>query len=186
MTVESVRFGGARFDSESEVVDLVNVSVTDLAPLAELPRLRVLRLEYTNPHRRPISMPFDLEPLRGAQRLEVLVLPRTAIDDLEPLRALPALRELDVSFTRVVDLSPLASITSLIRIGLRATRVFSIAPLAGLNALQDLDVAHTAVNDLSPLHGLAQLARLDVDETPIDQQQRKALKLALPDLELIG
>ncbi len=58
MPDKKLEFLGHTFDADVEVIDSVNTAPGDLAALADLPRLRELRLGWTDPHRRPITLPM--------------------------------------------------------------------------------------------------------------------------------
>lgn len=163
-----IPFADTNLPADAEVVALVNAEVDDLEPLRSLPRLRELRLTWTNPHRRRIGLPMDLVPLAESRHLEVLRLPGFAVDDLTPLRGLPRLRELDVQATRVADLAPLRAAHQLRVLRLRASRVDDLRPLRELVGLVQLDVAHTPVRDVAPLSGLTGLRDLLLEGTAVE------------------
>lgn len=176
MTAATVRFGGQDVATDAEAVTLVNVAAPDLAPAARLPRLRELRLSYTNPHRTPGGLPLDLDPLAGAPGLEVLVMRHYPVRDIGPLRALRRLRVLDLGFTPVDDIAPLDDLPDLEDLDLRATPVANLEPLHGHDRLVRLDIAHTRVRDLRPLQGLPALRTVDVEGAPVDRDQIAALR----------
>lgn len=101
-----------------------------IAALAEMPRLRRLRITH--------ARPADLEPLRGLGALEELVLEYVSkVADLSPLGALPGLRALHLENLRGLrDLSGLAGA------GLRTLQVTGTLdwaqPIDGLDVLPDL------------------------------------------------
>lgn len=180
MSTDAIRFEGQDVPRDATVVERVNVSSPDFAPLADLPALRELRLTHTNPHRSPGGLPVDLEPLAAVAGLEVLVLRHYPIRDIEPLRHLGRLRALDLSFAPLTDLGPLAGLASLRDLGLRATRAASLAPLAGLTGLERLDIGHTPTTDVTPLHGLGALREVELDGTAVPPDAVAALAAALP------
>jgi internalin A len=174
----TVRFGGQDVDRDAEAVTLVNVAAPDLSPVARLPRLRELRLAHTNPHRTPGGLPVDLDPLAGAEALEVLVLRHYPVRDIGPLRGLRRLRVLDLGFTPLDDIGPLDDLPALEDLDLRATPVATLEPLHGRNRLARLDIAHTRVADLRPLHGLPALRVVEVEGAPVTPEQVAALVAA--------
>ncbi len=88
--------------------------LTDLAPLAGLPRLCWLDLRGA-----PVS---DLAPLR-ALPLRKLLLQGSAVTDLQPLAGHPLLEQLDLSGTPVTDVSPLLACPRLCNVSLWDARV---------------------------------------------------------------
>jgi Leucine-rich repeat (LRR) protein len=182
----SVLFCGLLFAPDAEVVDVVNVTPLDLEPLKALPKLRELRVGWTNPHRTPGSLPLDLDALAGLARLEVVVLPRMPVHDLGPLRALHGLRVLDVAETEISDLAPLAGAAHLRTLDVAYTRVADLAPLAALVALEVVNLAGTRVHDLTPLHGLHALRRVDLTKVAVAPAEVAALRTAIPGVEIVG
>ncbi|HEY4392668.1 MAG TPA: hypothetical protein VGP64_01335 [Polyangia bacterium] len=204
----TVLFCGVMFAPDAEVVRVVNVVPEDLKPLASLPRLRELRIDWTNPHESPRGLPFDLGPLAHLDHLEVIALAKMPVRDLTPLHGLVRLRELNVggtqvrdlspltglrelqvlalSWTRVHDLGPLRSAERLTKLNITQTQVEDLSPLAGLGALEELQMADTRVRDLGPLHHLRHLKRLDITNTPVAASAVAALRAANPGLEIVG
>lgn len=88
-----------------EHLNLIGQPVTDLRPLASLPRLRHLQLSGC-------GQVADLRPLRDLKLIE-LGAEETSINSLEPLRDMRTLRSLRISKSRVEDLSPLSGLTDL-------------------------------------------------------------------------
>lgn len=117
-------------------------SISDLAPLADMPNLTELYLCGQQ-----IS---DLTPLEGLP-LEALYLSDNQIADLSPLAGCPRLHTLFVGGNPLYDLSPLASLTGLRRLNLDRwlpqTAVDSFAPLAGLS------LEYLSLGNLMPADG---------------------------------
>jgi internalin A len=180
VTGTTIRFAGQDVAPDAEAVTLVNADDPDLSPAARLPRLRELRLAYTNPHRRPAGLPLDLDPLAEVPTLEVLVLRHYPVRDIGPLRGLRRLRVLDLGFTPLDDIGPLDDLPALAELELRASRVANLEPLVGRDRLARLDIAHTPVRDLTPLHGLHALREVDVEGTAVSDDQVAALVRARP------
>ena len=165
---QTVFFAGQQLPVDTEVIDLVNVSIVTLSPLVDLPNLRVLRIRNTNPHRSGGGMPLDLAALAQCQHLTVLELPGHNIRSLEGVEWLPNLRTLDLSSSRVEDIAPLARLPALTSLKLRHTRLANIDSLASVATLQHLDIAHTRVPDITALRGLTALQTLDLRATLVD------------------
>lgn len=162
-----ILFAGQRFPSDTEVIDLVNARPVTLAPLGDLPELRVLRLRHTNPHTSPGGMPLDLSVLCQCPHLTVVEIPRQSVHALDGLEGHRYLHTVDVSSTRVADLSPLAGLPALAVLRLRHTLVADLSPLATVPTLEELDIAHTAVADISVLRQLPALKSLDLRATHV-------------------
>lgn len=158
------------------------IHVTDLRPLAALPRLTALNLLYV-----PVT---DLTGIEGMAALTTLQLGQdacfarsdeTRLTDISPLAGAERLESVDLTCTDVSDLSPLADLSALTSLALGGTPVHDVGPLAGLAALQTLNLGFTPVADVSPLAGLVTLRSLDligadvVDVSPLD---------GLPDVEI--
>jgi Leucine-rich repeat (LRR) protein len=163
----AILFAGQQFLPDTEVIDLVNARLVTLEPLSGLPKLRVLRLHHTNPHRSPGGALLDLSVLSKCPHLAVVEIPRQNVRALDGLEGHRDLHTIDVSSTRVADLGPLSGLPSLAVLRLRHTRVTTLAPLASVSTLEELDIAHTAVADISVLHHLPALASLDLRATPV-------------------
>jgi len=93
-----------------EVLDLEGNRVSNLDPLARLPRLRRLWLDGCDVR--------DLSPLRHTTALRaVSIVGNHALTGIEPLSGLPALEVVDLSGTGVIDLTPLGTMAALRRVG---------------------------------------------------------------------
>ena len=177
-------FCGQQVDLATRVICQVNVVPLDFEALRGLDDLRELRLEWTDPHRRPLGLPLDLAPLGELPALAVLHLPRQAIVDLSALGSARCLEDLDLSHTEIRGLNALRGLTSLRRLVLHATRVDDISALASLSGLAELDLSFTRVRTLESLRSLHSLARLDLRGTDVSAQELEGLEAALPGLEV--
>lgn len=157
-------------------VDLGETLVSDLGPLAHLPRLEGLVLCRTR-----VS---DLTPLANLKSLQSLSLAHTPVNDLTPLASLKGLQSLSISNTHVSDLGPLANLPRLETLYLGSTQVSSVTPLAGLKSLEVLSLLDTQVNDLTPLLKLKSLAFLTLEPTT-SEEQIVQLRQALPTCEIL-
>ena len=162
-----ILFAGRQFLPDTEVIDLVNARLVTLEPLGDLPKLRMLQLHWTNPHRSPGSLLLDLSVLRKCPHLTVVEIPRQNVRTLDGLEGHRNLHTVDVSFTRIADLGPLAGLPSLAVLRLRHTRVTTLAPLVSVSTLEELDIAHTTITDISLLRQLPALASLDLRATHV-------------------
>ncbi len=162
-----ILFAGRQFQTDTRIIDLVNVRLVTLEPLGDLLELRVLRLHHTNPHRSPGGALLDLSVLRKCPHLTVVEIPRQNVRALNGLEGHRNLHTIDVRFTRVADLGPLAGLPALAVLRLRHTSVTTLDPLASVSTLEELDIAHTAVSDISVLRWLPALASLDLRATHV-------------------
>lgn len=128
-----------------EHLHLRHWKATDLSPLADLTRLRVLSL--------PACKAVDYRVLAKLPHLVGVDLSQsglTSLDDFAPLRDL---EELDVGFTPVRDLAPISRSTHLTVLDLHETQVSDLGPIAPLRALRKLTLSNTPVKSLAPLTG---------------------------------
>ena len=103
--------------TELESLTLQGVVIFDMAPLANLTKLKDLGLQYTY----GISEIPDLSKLTG---LVHLVLTRNRITDIAGLRGLTNLRQLSLSSnSNLSDISPLTQLRNLERLGLSGTAI---------------------------------------------------------------
>ena len=110
-----------------ELTDLsITAPIADIAPLARLGALRVLRLEGTR-----VS---DVSPLAGLGSLHDLSITGGPLADLTPLAGLP-LSRLFVYDTQVADIAPLAGMPRLQVLGLCGCPVRDVAATATMPAL---------------------------------------------------
>ena len=157
-------------------------SLEDIAPLASLSRLRVLRLQGrvhpsdTKPLARlkhlvslrldHVGKGGDLTFLGGLTNLERLRLGNCDhVTDLSPLARLERLAELTLYDCRVVeDISPLAKLGNLTYLLLevdKRAKLDDLSPLANLSKLKELRIHGLAkVTDLRPLASLRGLKKL--------------------------
>jgi len=113
-----------------ERLDLQEIQITDLTPLAKLTELKELNL-YQN-------QITDLAPLAGLKELEWLYLGNNQIVDLKPLAKLTNLTILGLNNNRITDLTPLSELTDLNTLALSFNKISNLAPLAKLNKLKVL------------------------------------------------
>ena len=112
---------GDDFFRRLDYVELPNMAVDDLTPLAEMTEMRSIDLYYA-----PVS-------------------------DLRPLARMTNMRDLYIRETNVSDVTPLASMTKLETLDLTGTAVSDLTPLAGMTRMRKLYLNHTPVSDVSPL-----------------------------------
>lgn len=109
----------------------------------------------------------DLTPLANLPRLERLYLSDNPLSELTPLGILPALYFLDIAHTETVDLTPLANHPALEMLYAAGTPVTNVEPLVASAGLRSIEVDETLVSDVTPLAALQELDRLKVSGTSV-------------------
>lgn len=126
-----------------------------LAPLAALPKLRVLRDRESGDF-------AGVDHLAQLEELEV-----SAQTDLAPLAALTHLRTLDLTIYNNLDLAPLAQLAGLESLEIAARDPIDLAPLAKLAQLRRLVVRAPSVTNVEALGKLAHLRDLEIGANPL-------------------
>ena len=175
---------GLEFAANLRELHLGRNPITDLRPLANLTKLKVLHigdvsLQIANLELHPLTNLTNLErlilhrngilditPLSGLTKLRTLSIEGNPITDLRPLYRLN-LRELDASHCPLIDLRQLARLTSLEYICLEYSGISDIRPLSGLTNLHILDIRYNGIEDIHSLSGLTALQTLWVQGNPI-------------------
>ena len=140
-------------------LDLPELQIVDLSPLALLTGLEELRLSD--------NQIVDLGPLSALTNLESLDLVSNQIVDLSPLSALTNLESMFLDYNQIVDLSPLSALASLERLRLSFNGIVDLSPLSSLTSLESLDLVYNQIVDLSPLSALTNLEALYVEDNGI-------------------
>ncbi len=96
--IESLDHIGLLFGLDT--LEISSNPITDLSPLAELPNLRALSLDWVGLFAGTV---LDIEPLATMRSLQVLDLSDNPLLDIEPLLALPLLQSVDLRLTFVAD-----------------------------------------------------------------------------------
>ena len=118
------------------------ISVSDVTPLAGLTDLRTLQVDNGNVQ--------DISALAGLVDLRYLSLGRNAISDISALAGMTKLRVLHLTGNPVSDLSSLSDLQHLSMLWIDEALVSDISPLANLK-LDYLNLAWNVVSDVSPL-----------------------------------
>lgn len=126
----------------------------------------------------------DTRPLAALTKLAYLDLDGTQVTDLAPLASLPGLQTLFLNHTPVSNLDSLAGLTGLQMLSLTGTLVRNLGPLDTLKKLEGLNLRATELPDLSPLAALENLKVLWLEGATVNDDQVRALKAALPNLEV--
>jgi len=162
-------------------VQLIDTSLNNLAGFD-----RLQNLDHLNIRAAPVS---DLSPLAGLPRLRKLGAATTAISDVAPLSTISSLEEIDISCTAVADFRPLAklglksfdlsgcpvhdigslsSCVALQNVSLNDTHVTSVEPILRLSELRRLGLARTKVRSLGPEGALSRLEFLDATDSNLE------------------
>jgi len=142
-------------------LNVSDTDILDLSPLSTLPNLKKLNISFTLVRRfEPMGQAlarleylfmsgckiYDLEGLKAAKELQVLVADNSSVESIEPLGFLPKLRELNVANTRINTIKPLQNVKSLEVVDISGnTNVSMINYLYYHDNLLRLNVANTSV-----------------------------------------
>jgi len=109
----------------------------------------------------------DLTPLAGLPKLRRVSLAQTDVVDLAPLAQIPSLRHLAVQDTPLADFGPIASMKfEELHLNLTGTTISDLSPLATVTTLKKLYIHCNEVSDATPLAGLTQLDKLSTLDLP--------------------
>ncbi len=188
--------------------------ITDLAPVAELQKLKTLQI-------RNCENLADLAPIAKLQTLETLDLYALKnVTDLAPVGKLANLKTLSMAVLGApIDLAPLGALANLVELRISQSVAYAnfefmrtlanlqkanflaepkdvvdLSPMAGLTKLKELTFSQANIADISPLAGMADLEKLALnsssiaDLTPLANMKKlKTLELAYlktPNLDL--
>ena len=138
--VSEVTVGSLSFRTDAEELDLSNMGIEDLSPLAVCKNLK--KLDLTG----------------------------NSISDLTPLMDLTKLEWLCVKDNLIVDLRPLMGMRSLRCINAEGNGITSTAPLSALSELSELYLAFNQISDVSGLRTLTNLRRLGLENTGLTDE----------------
>ncbi|WP_337871639.1 leucine-rich repeat domain-containing protein [Ignavibacterium sp.] len=145
---------------------LPNESITDLAPLSNLTKLKFIDLNqnYT------IN---DITPIYNLVNVEKLILYSNPISDISGLGSLNKLKELWLLDTPISDISVLSSLENLEILyadGVGTGISFnSIEPLKNLTKLTHLDISGRGITDIKPLENCTNLVLLGISYNSITE-----------------
>jgi Leucine-rich repeat (LRR) protein len=179
----------AAVENSGPVDDATDDGAVGLEPLAELPALEHVDLDYV------VADTTSLAPLRSMATLTSLNLDNNHVLQLDDLGCLSKLKQLSLAgFHRVTSVAPLGCLTALTRLVLlHFASLDNVVPLHALTALQDLalSIASGASIGLEPLSRLTSLTRLvlggdddgnratEYDLQPLSEVPRKLQVLVL-------
>ena len=163
--LESLSIGFSFLGDSTSPLDIpfvLNNTINDLSPLAELPNLRQIGLQ--------VGDLSDLSPIANMTNLEALALEGGRISDLTPLSGLTNLvtlvlrgsrMESDLAWRRhefvggeISDLSPIAGLTNLVDLNLSGNRIVDISPLANLANLERIILNDNDILSVEPFVGV--------------------------------
>lgn len=109
----------------------------------------------------------DLAPLATLPRLTTLIARDNAVSELRAIARLPNLTYLDLSRNRIVNIAAVAALPNLRRLDLAENRIADLRPLSSLAALQFLDLTGNEVTDLTPINRMLALTELKLGRNKI-------------------
>ena len=137
-----------------EKLEVSSAGITDLQGLEA-----ATNLEYLDIGGNPLS---ELAPLAGLPRLVRLFAWECRIGDITPLSNLTTLKYLDLNVNRIVDISAITNLTGLIELVLANNPISNISPLTNMVQLHTLRVGRCEIFDITPLANLTRLRHLDL------------------------
>ena len=134
-----------------EMLYASNNQITNVAPLAPLPKLAFLDLNKN-------AGLTSLLPLAGHNGLENLQFGWTSVADLAPVKTMPKLVAMAFGGDWFCDLTQVNGMTNLIALALvDSPMIQDLTPIGGLNNLEHLIIQDTLIQDISPLTNLQNL-----------------------------
>ncbi|MDO5377872.1 MAG: leucine-rich repeat domain-containing protein [Clostridia bacterium] len=138
------------------------------------------------PDEKPRYSSESYDALRYCYQIQGVDLGHNQITDVGFLSGLTELRYLILADNDIEDLTPLESLQKLEYLELFMNEITDLTPLTKLPNLIDLNLAQMRLTDLTPLYEMKQLRRLYLarNNPPITEEQREALRQALPDCDI--
>lgn len=146
-------------DFSDITLKLSEAYVSDLSFLNELPKLKTLRVVFSDIK--------DYSTLENIPTLEKLAVRSSGISDYTQFGGLTNITELDLGEGGADDLSPLSGLTNLKKLYLDHSTLGDLSPLISLTSLEKLDISYTNVEDISPLSSMTWLKNVDLNETSV-------------------
>ena len=110
----------------------------------------------------------DLTPLAGLPNLTSLRLFKNGIDNISPLAGLVHLKMLDLRINNISDILPLSKMTELTGLLLSNNQIVDISPLSDMDKITDATLSMNKIHDLTPLAGWKSIERLSLNSNPIE------------------
>lgn len=145
--VDAGRIDALASMSQLHFLGLVNSTVDDLTPLAEIASLRALHI---TDH---VLSGSDLASISQINGLEELVLDDSEIDSLEPISEMSNLQRLSLRGTPIEDISPLSDMTGLTLLDISFTPVTDLSPISELPDLKHVRAFRTEIENTAGLEG---------------------------------
>lgn len=154
---------GLEYCRKVALINFAENEITDLTPLAGLPRLQSLDLSK--------NQIKDLQPLVTNTALQYLDLSFNRLRKIEAVAGLTNLAALLVSHNNLADVSPAFGLPRLNSLHLDGNRVRSLEGIGGLKRLDLLSVANNRISKLEPLKELTNLRFLSLEENRVRDMQ---------------
>ena len=152
------------------LINFAENQITDLKPLAGLPRLQSLDLSKnqvlslaplaTNTALQYLELSFNklkkLDAVAGLTNLATLLVAHNEIADVSPAFGLPKLHSLHLDGNRVNKLKGIAVLKRLDLLSANDNRISDLSPLAGLTDLRFLSLENNRLRDVQPLVAMAE------------------------------
>ena len=151
-------------------------NVTDISPLANLTKLKYLRLEN--------NQVSDISALSNLVNLNELYLYRNKVVDITPLTGLINLKNLRLNENQISNVSALSNMTNLNELYLSENRITDITPLSGLINLKELRLHFNQISNISALSNLTNLNNLWLGTNQISDISSLSNLTNLKDLRL--
>ena len=128
----------------------------------------------------------DFAPIKYCRDLVALDLGHENISDLSFLYNMPKLRYLIIAIEHnIFDLTPVASLQDLYYLEVFNNELLDISPLAECKNLKHLNISNTRGDfSIEPLFQMTQLDRLWFALNHLTEEEKEALRTALPDTEI--
>lgn len=141
-----------------KVLSLRGPGLVDLAPLGNLPQLRILNI--TN------SEITSLDGLVFSESFQRLNASKSALSDISALASAPAVIDLNLRFSQITELTALQDLTELEKLDVRDTPLWDISKIGRLSKLRKLWLSDTLVEDISSLSALKGVQELSISRIP--------------------
>jgi internalin A len=168
--------GGVECLPKLGTLTLVDATVTDLSPLAELQSLHELSFSES-------TAPVLTSMGAASARLSTLTIKASAYSELSSLAAFTSLTTLNLTGNGIVSLDALPALPELKKLVLDGNALDDLSQLQALSALEELSVRDNALVSLADLNGHPGLRYLTADRNQIASLEDLELS-ALTGLEL--
>ena len=108
----------------------------------------------------------NIQPLKEAKQLRVLIISHNQIEDLSPLASL-SLRWLDISYNPISDIAPLAAMHDLETLWASHMRLTHLFPIQGLQNIRYMSFEYNTIEDISSFHSIQTIEFLGLAQNEI-------------------